>query len=407
MASKLKKIFQDHWSEFVGLYGYKIRKVVIDEVNKMINCGSLSNGYIEYTCEKCGEIKRVPFRCKSRFCTTCGKVYVDQRAENMAKKLIRGKHRHMVFTIPEELRPYFQKDRKLLEVLPKCAANVLKSWFLKINKKEQFTPGIITVIHTFGRDLKWNPHVHVLVTEGASGKKTIWKKTPFIPYKRLRKSWQKLLLDAVENRVQKRPYRNFKNKLYSKYPEGFYVYGKGEVKNKKTAILYVGRYTGRPAIADSRIIKYDGEKVTIYYERHEDGKRIEEEMDALEFIKKVIIHIPEKQFKMIRYYGIYASHTEKRPYLIKMVNEKIIELKKQLDSWKYRIMKSFGHDPLTCPKCKGEMVMTDVYHPKYGSIYEKLYQKEYARINKQIEEVKETYRTIKNLSEGKLEPVYK
>lgn len=179
------------------------------------------------------------------------------------------------------------------------------------------------------------------------------------------------------------------------------------MKNKKSAILYVGRYTGRPAIADSRIIKYDGEKVAIYYERHEDGKRIEEEMDALEFIRKVIIHIPEKQFKMIRYYGIYASHTEERPYLIKMVNEKILELKKQLDSWKYRIMKSFGHDPLTCPKCKGEMVMTDVYHPKYGSIYEKLYQKEYTRINKQIEEVKETYRTIKNLSEGKLEPVYK
>ena len=50
-----------------------------------------------------------------------------------------------------------------------------------------------SVIHTFGRDLKWNPHVHLLVTEGAAGEKTVWKKTDFIPYNMLRKRWQKPL----------------------------------------------------------------------------------------------------------------------------------------------------------------------------------------------------------------------
>lgn len=77
--------------------------------------------------------KKVAFCCKSRFCTSSGKVYVDQRAENMSKKLIRGKHRHMFFTIPQELRKYFQKNRKLLAILPRCAADLLKAWFATIN----------------------------------------------------------------------------------------------------------------------------------------------------------------------------------------------------------------------------------------------------------------------------------
>ena len=137
MASKLRKIFEDHWDEFVKLYGNKIRKVVFKEVEKMMNCGD------------------------------------------------------------------------------------------KIN---------------------------------------------FIPYERMRKTWQKLLLEAIEQKVCKRKFKNLKNKLYAYYSNGFYVYAKGEVKNEKAATAYVGRYTGRPAIADSRIIKYDGRKVTIYYQRHEDGK---------------------------------------------------------------------------------------------------------------------------------------
>ncbi|ETJ20829.1 Transposase, partial [human gut metagenome] len=70
----------------------------------------------------------------------------------------------MVFTIPEELRNYFGRERDRLKLLPKCAAKAVTSWMYNQNKKEEFIPGIISVIHTFGRDLKWNPHVHMMVT---------------------------------------------------------------------------------------------------------------------------------------------------------------------------------------------------------------------------------------------------
>ncbi|SET17944.1 Putative transposase [Anaerobranca gottschalkii DSM 13577] len=80
------------------------------------------------------------------------------------------------------------------------------------------------------------------------------------------------------------------------------------MKNAKGIAKYIGRYVFRPAIAESRIESYDGEVVRFWYESHEDGKRIEEVLPVLEFIGKLVRHIPDKQFKMVRYYGVYSRN---------------------------------------------------------------------------------------------------
>lgn len=402
----IKRIFAEHFDEFSKRNEDKIRPVVIKEVKKMLECGELRNGYIEYKCPKCGEIKREPFRCKSRFCNTCGKKYTEERAENMAGKLIRTGHRHMVFTIPEELREYFKLKRKRLAILPRCAAQVLKSWFKQMNKKEGYTPGIVTVIHTFGRDLKWNPHVHVLVTKGGAGRNREWKSVNYIPYKMLRLRWQKILLDKIEETIGKRRFKKIKDKLYKEKKEGFYVYGKGEVGSGKQAIKYVGRYTGRPVMAESRIKKYDGEKVTYWYERHEDGKRVEETIDAIEFIKRLVVHIPEKQFKMIRYYGIYTTQNRKGKKLLKMIDEKVQEIKKKMLTWRMQIIKSFGQDPLECEKCGEKMILYDIYYKEYGSMLEKYRRQIERKYEREIEETEKIYKTIKKVSNDTIEPLF-
>jgi len=402
----IKQIFSDHWDEFLNRFGSRVRPVVIKEIKKILGCGSFANGYAEYKCEKCGEKKKVAFRCRSRFCGSCGKVYIDNRAENMAEKLIQCKHQHMVFTIAEELREYFMRDRKLLELLPQCAAEVIKSWWKEQNKKENYTPGMVAVIHTFGRDLKWNPHVHVLVTEGATGENTVWKTINYVPYLMLRLRWQKLLLDEIEKRVEKKEFKKLKNKLYKEKNNGFYVYGKGEVKSEKQAIQYVGRYTGRPPIAESRILSYDGQKVRFYYVRHEDGKRVEEEIDAIEFIQRLIVHIPEEQFKMIRYYGIYAQSTKETPKLLRMVNEKIKELRRKMRKWRIRIMKSFGYDPLECEKCGGKMTAVDIYYKEYGSVMEIYRKRVEAEANQKVKEIEQMDRVIRDITNGRIEPLH-
>lgn len=124
--------------------------------------------------------------------------YVNNRAFNLSKKLINCKHRHLVFTIPAELRSFFRKDRSLLNILFQAVSHTLLSWFASQNKKECFTPGFVSTLHTFGRDLKWNPHIHTLITEGASGNLTVWKHFKHFPYPMLRRRFQATLLDLMK-----------------------------------------------------------------------------------------------------------------------------------------------------------------------------------------------------------------
>lgn len=200
----IKQILKDHWFNFVKSNSkFTIRPIVFKEVNKVIYCGDFSQGHALYQCSHCGSILHVPFRCKSHFCNTCGMQYVNSRAFNLSKKLIKCKHRHLVFTIPSELRSFFRKDRSLLNIL-----------------------------------------------------------------------FQATLLDLLEKSIGPSFYQ-LKTSLYYSYKDGFYVYAKpNPLADTNKAIQYVVRYIGRPAMAQSRILNYDGQTVTFWYQRHEDNKKV-------------------------------------------------------------------------------------------------------------------------------------
>lgn len=126
-----------------------------------------------------------------------------------------------------------------------------------------------------GRGLKWNPHVHIMVAEGGKGNIIEWRHIKHFAYEALRKRWQKILLDEVMiiSDASKKM-RVLKNRLYRDKNKGFYVHAKTEIKSTKVAAKYVGRYVGPPAIAESRIVNYDGVNVTYKYIRHEDDKEV-------------------------------------------------------------------------------------------------------------------------------------
>ncbi len=103
-------------------------------------------------------------------------------------------------------------------------------------------------------------------------------------------------------------FKKVKSACYKNHENGFYVYAKPNKCGPGKAAKYIGRYLGRPVIATSRIDSYDGENVTFHYNRHEDEKLITETVPVLDFISRLVQHIPEKHFKQVRYYGIYARH---------------------------------------------------------------------------------------------------
>lgn len=291
-----------------------------------------------------GNYAYVPFTCKSRFCPSCGVNSAINRSSFMPSKCLDVPHRHITFTIPDSLWKYFRADRSLLNLLFDSASYTLLSWFHQRSKLESFTPGIIATLHTFGRDLKWNTHIHILITEGAMGRKTNWKVFNHFPFHMLRKRFMNKLLFELSKHLSSPSFKKLKNLLYKQNDHGFYVHApKRYFSNTQLALNYTTRYLGRPPIAESRIINYDGTFVTFFYNRHEDNVRVEEKIHAFEFIKRLIIHIPEKGFHMIRYYGIYAMKKSKTSHL-KRIKEKLAKPLK----WLNKLLFHFKCNPLKC-----------------------------------------------------------
>ncbi|MCB6723821.1 MAG: transposase [Blautia sp.] len=139
-----------------------------------------------------------------------------------------------------------------------------------------FTPGFIMVLHTFGRYLKWNPHIHCLISEGEFSDNGVWRTVNYFDYTFLRYAFRTALLNEMESLIGT-SFKKVKSRCYREHKDGFYVYAKPNGCDPKTAIKYIGRYLGRP---------------------------------VMEFIGRLIQHIPEKHYKMIRYGGIYARHRE-------------------------------------------------------------------------------------------------
>lgn len=216
--------------------------------------------------------------------------------------------------------------------------NLPNSYYLCRHFRHQKEFGMIACLHTFGRDLKWNPHIHALVPEITCDPEAHTVK-PFthFNFEKLRRIFQYELLRLMTEHFEKRfnifkkfkkyykfkRFREIKEELYNNHFKGFYAYAKytkydtsetkgkkiNNVKGVKAKVDYIMRYASRPAMAESRLISFNRETNTVvwFYDRHKDNKRVEVTEDAHEFIKKLIIHIPDNHSQMIRYYGFYNN----------------------------------------------------------------------------------------------------
>lgn len=312
-------------------------------------CKTKDMGYSVYECPDCHKVMNVYNTCKGRFCNSCGVKYAKQRTTEIMNKLVDTKHRHLVFTIPDILWPLFQKDRSLLGLMFDAVSSTLNSWFAESYKKENFKPGFILVLHTFGRDNKWNVHIHCLLAEAALGN-TKSKKVDFFPYDMLRKRFRTILLALLEKKIGKKDFKETKELCYSNYENGFYVRAKkSEFKSSKKGIEYVLRYCGRPCFAAYRIIDIVDGYISFWYRRHEDDKIVVEKIHIFEFISRLIKHIPEKNFKTIRYYGYYSSKKHDLIDTCRMLIDKSKHaFYKSKNLWRNLIFWSFSKDPLQC-----------------------------------------------------------
>lgn len=363
----IAKIFEDHWDNY-----HKENKSIVDkfrpnankEVQKIIDCHNKNLGCTAYECPKCHEVIFVGNTCKSRLCTSCGYKYKNERVENILQHAINYKHRQIVFTIPEEMRVYFfsfENMNLLFQAVNIVLDSIIHTKFKK-NKKGKlktykintlFKLGFYAFLHTFGRDLKWNPHIHVLIAEKIFNKITGQSKNlNYFNYDALSKRFQKVLLDLMKDIIP----RSTIAKIYKKHPKGFYVFAEPKkFSSLKNGIEYVARYCGRPAISENRIISYDGNNVTFCYNAHEDESYHEVTLSAFDFISLILRHVIPSQFKTIRSFGFYRKKLPFHDTINMLIKQQTRKLRNELLSHELSILKSFNRNPYDCPNCSTRM----------------------------------------------------
>ncbi len=368
----LAKIFEDHWADV-----YEKHKVGIDryrpnapkEINKIIDCHNKNLGCSVYQCPECHDFIFVGHTCKSRICSSCGYKYKNDRVENILQNAYNCIHRQIVFTIPRELRRFFYFPFKSrMTILYKAVSKTLYSIFnesFKYDKKTKKivkyvskvvkSPGFFAFLHTFGRDLKWNPHIHVLIAEIELCSNGSIRKHDYFDFNALSKRFQKILLDLLEKDIgpsfKMQKYDCFKN-----HKNGFYVYAeKIQFKSLKDGIEYVTRYCGRLPISENRIINYDGSSVTFCYNAHEDEQYHELTVSAEQFILMILNHIIPDQFKIIRYYGFYRKKHKLHDKMIMLVDKAKRSFRSSLLKFELSILNCFKRNPYHCPHCDIKM----------------------------------------------------
>ena len=149
-----KKIFEDNWEEFKRKYPKYGNNYYDEVIKKMLLCGEEESGYAIYRCYGCGEEKTVCFSCKSCFCLSCSRVYVENWVEYIGTHLYEGIHyRHIVLTVPDDLRIFFyrhKEEKVILNAFIKCGIDMLND-AVETYKKKKLSLGFICVLQRVGR----------------------------------------------------------------------------------------------------------------------------------------------------------------------------------------------------------------------------------------------------------------
>ena len=383
----LREIFLDNgnWWKFWVKNKALIRVAIIVNVLKLILCRTPLLGHHYYECSNCGHGMKVPHSCKSRFCPPCGKKATDNWMKRAFERLPNVTWQHITFTMPESIWELFWLNRHLFNKIPILAANIIK----QTSHKKGVIPGIYLAIHTFGRDLKRNVHLHLSTTIGGlSLDHKKWIAKGWFEHTTLKTRWRYALINLLREEYKakrlklpkelkscRKSYAQFNQWLDHLYQKAWVVHLNEHCKNHKHNTEYLGKYLKRPPLSETRIKAYDGKSIRFEYLDHYSGKEQAMSLNVLEFIARLIVHIPDKYFRNIRYYGFLSNRLSGKllPIVYKLIGQEKPQSKSYV-AWREMILRAFHYDPLRCPECDHLMLLTAVQYSQ-KIVYEALHKK--------------------------------
>jgi len=287
--------------------------------------------------------------CRNRHCPKCQGHLREQWIHAREAELLNTKYFHVVFTLPHHLNEIaLQKPDLIYGLLFKTAWSLIKD-FGHNPKLLGAKMGMIAVLHTWGQNLSLHPHLHCIIPAGGITKSNKWKATSakgkfLFPAKEIKRVFRARYVAALRKAITLD--KNLSERLFEKH---WVIYCEQPFYGPKQVIEYLGRYTHKIAISNSRIISVNNGQVTFHAKdyRHK-GKRVILQLPEKEFIRRYSLHVLPKGFTRIRHYGILSSTNKKECKLL---------IDEQLGAVKFPdTAKTVLHR--ICPSCKKGILIT-------------------------------------------------
>lgn len=368
----VQQVLQNH------LPSYNENKHVQKVLQRLKICRTAALGYHIYRCshDDCAHVKYQYHSCRDRHCPNCGALKKQQWIDARMQELLPVKYYHVVFTMPHELNSIVLGHRSLLfKLLFDASAQTLLQ-FAKDEKYLGAMPGIISVLHTWGQQLSFHPHIHCIVSGGGITNNNVWKhatkndwrflfpvkamsivyKTKFLQtLKKMIDNGEVVLPDLPADQAGKTNARQLFDLLYQK---NWVVYTKAPFGGPHSVIEYLGRYTHKVAISNHRISSINKEDNTVsfdYKDYNDAGIKKQMTLSSVEFIRRFTQHILPQRFTKIRTYGYLANRNRHQ-----RINGVLKKMKLPLHKPPVKIpiqlfmMLRYGVDMMQCPACKNK-----------------------------------------------------
>lgn len=359
---------------------YKMSPVQQKAFFAIKNCRTSVLGGHADRCDQCGHQRFFYNSCRNRHCPQCQGLKRAKWVDKLACDLLPVQYFHIVFTIPSELNSLALVNPAIIyDIIFKAASETLIT-LSKDRKYLNCLTGIVAILHSWGQNLMYHPHLHTMVPAGGwNEKKQIWKasrkkffipvrvmstlfKKKFLFYLKEAYTDQKLMFYGEVNQLKLRS--NFKNLINTLYQKDWVVYIKKPFKNSSRIISYLGRYSHRVAIANSRIKSIEGDRVVFSMKDYKDGKQKIIQLQSAEFIRRFLLHVLPKSFCKIRYYGLFATRNRSTTLARcrKVMGKSSIKSRFTGLTWQEQLRLITGKDITVCPVCqKGKMICTGTF----------------------------------------------
>jgi Putative transposase/Transposase zinc-binding domain len=280
-------------------------------------------GHAEH-CVDCGFVRQAYNSCRNRHCPKCqGLARAQWLAERQAE-LLPVPYFHVVFTLPAQVTEIaFQNKAAVYTILFKAATDALRVTAAD-PKHLGAAIGVVAVLHTWGQNLHHHPHIHCVVPGGGlslDGQRWVACRPGFLlPVRVLSRLFRRLFLENLQNAFEAGQLRFFSDLAGLADPTAFsthlaklkriewVVFAKPPFAGPEQVLAYLGRYTHRVAIANSRLVGLDQGKVSFRWKdyRHHNKPKLMT-LSADEFIRRFLLHVLPDGFHRIRHYGLLAN----------------------------------------------------------------------------------------------------